>query len=933
MKTILSVIAINLFLIINLSGQNEPRFYLDDNGVTIKCENCSPGDKGIVNGVEYTAIDRDTIYYILGNGGDLTKVCTSLLTDMSKLLFYYTEFNQDISSWDVSNVTDMSLMFNYCKAFNQDISAWDVSKVTNMFGMFSKNISFNQNISNWDVSNVKDMSSMFYNNLVFNQNLSSWDVSHVKNMKSMFQGALVFDQDLSSWKVDSVENMQSMFQKAISFNGDIRNWNVGSVRNTEAMFKEAATFNQDISAWDVSSVINMNSMFQDAPMFNQRIDKWIVSHYLQTVESTFNGATSFSQDLSAWCTKYVYTHTNFALNSGLKPEQIPIWGYCWDYQPNNFRIAENNQTIICDNPQEGYYTFINDTIVRVLDRVLLEKWFTQNRDISKVCTSLITDMSELFMSMEVQDDISCWDVSNVTNMEAMFSGSTNFNHNLSLWDVSKVTNMKATFQNATSFNQDISTWDVSNVTNMEAMFDGAKYFNQNIGSWAMNKVRNTKAMFRNASAFNQDISSWNVALVKNMDEMFLNANSINVDLSEWDVHYIVDRPSYFSTNNNIIEPIWGLWSDNFYLDSNGITIKCFVGLQAGNKGYIDGVLYEAVNNSRLRSYMGSNDVNLNTLCTSLVSDLSHLFENNQTFNDDISNWDVSNVRNMDSTFYGATSFNQDLGIWCVQNVESHSDFNTNSSLEIDNTPIWEECLTFAPEKFKIAQNNKTIIGDNIDIGDYTYFNDKRTVAVDRELLEKMASEGRNIENVCTSLITDMSSLFSKSQFNQDISSWDVSNVTDMSNMFSNNNAFNQEISYWDVSNVTNMDSMFLASKFYKDISSWCVQNIPITPIDFMTNSYLRANEDYVPNWGVDCTTGNVTFLNNNDDLILYRTNGNGVIINSNTTIVRYTIYDSIGRVIASKAVNDDYIQLKTNNASFNILKLEFINGEVKTIKF
>ena len=40
-----------------------------------------------------------------------------------------------------------------------------------------------------------------------------------------------------------------------------------------------------------------------------------------------------------------------------------------------------------------------------------------------------------------------------------------------------------------------------------------------------------------------------------------------------------------------------------------------------------------------------------------------------------------------------------------------------------------------------------------------------------------------------------------SAFNQDISAWDTSNVTNMSYMFSSANVFNQDISSWDVSNV------------------------------------------------------------------------------------------------------------------------------------
>jgi len=78
-------------------------------------------------------------------------------------MFYFADFNQDISNWDTSQVTNMAAMFSYVYNFNQDISNWNTSQVTNMGSMFSYANSFNQDISNWDTSQVTNMESMFSN--------------------------------------------------------------------------------------------------------------------------------------------------------------------------------------------------------------------------------------------------------------------------------------------------------------------------------------------------------------------------------------------------------------------------------------------------------------------------------------------------------------------------------------------------------------------------------------------------------------------------------------------------------------------------------------------------------------------------------------------------------------------------------------------------
>ena len=63
------------------------------------------------------------------------------------------------------------------------------------------------------------------------------------------------------------------------------------------------------------------------------------------------------------------------------------------------------------------------------------------------------------------------------------------------------------------------------------------------------------------------------------------------------------------------------------------------------------------------------------------------------------------------------------------------------------------------------------------------------------------SFNQDISNWDTSSVTDMHGVSTSNSFNQDISN-DVSSATDMNSMFMNNSNYNQDISDWDTSSVT-----------------------------------------------------------------------------------------------------------------------------------
>ena len=122
-----------------------------------------------------------------------------------------------------------------------------------------------------------------------------------------------------------------------------------------------------------------------------------------------------------------------------------------------------------------------------------------------------------------------------------------------------------------------------------------------------------------------------------------------------------------------------------------------------------------------------------------------------------------------------------------------------------------------------------------------------------------------INNWDVSLITNMSQLFqNKTTFNEDISEWDVSNVRDMSRMFNNAESFNQDISEWDVSSVTDMHNMYdSAYNFNQDISGWDVSSV-----SDMNNMFYYAesfNQD-ISGWDVSNVTNFYAMFDSINDL-------------------------------------------------------------------
>jgi surface protein len=100
----------------------------------------------------------------------------------------------------------------------------------------------------------------------------------------------------------------------------------------------------------------------------------------------------------------------------------------------------------------------------------------------------------------------------------------------------------------------------------------------------------------------------------------------------------------------------------------------------------------------------------------------------------------------------------------------------------------------------------------------------------------------------TSNVTNIDLMFSGcSAFNQDLSSWDTSNVTDMSQTFADCVEFNQDVSSWDISSVTDMSALFKDCKKFNKPILWDLRNV--TSVSTLLSGCEQFNQD-VSGWNL-----------------------------------------------------------------------------------
>jgi len=640
--------------------------------------------------------------------------------------------------------------------------------------------------------------------------------------------APISSADISHWDTSSVTDMEDTFEFSSAPIGgwsSITQWDTSNVTNFKDTFR-SSTLDLDIfdfwdfsSAEDLTEFVNRVNFYRDVSLGGSYDwSSFQPPSELKTLKGLFKNWDSFDLDFSNWDTSNITNFEN-AFTFSFSPANTPN-PFVLNDDPNSAFTLENAEKI---GGIVQYNSNYNTFDFSSLD-------FSPTGSLSSVRSlKNFFGLPESGFDASLVD-VSTWDTSNITDISFFTAGRVSsftgeevtdyylegFNSDMTAWDTSSVENFEYAFAEedfqGNSFNQDISGWDTSSAKNMKRMFWRNGNFNQPIGSWNVSSVTNMNGMFERAYNFDQDLSGWDVSSVTDFRNMFRNSNITFDPISSWDFSSAVYLGGIVSDTPVFDSIDWSAFVvPESVIDLSGMFLNAF--------NFNDDISSWDVKNVKNFSQMFENAQNFNQDLSgwdvSSAEDMSGMFQGANIFNQDISSWNVSNVTNMDKMFLGADLFNQDIGYWNTGNVKSMSGMFQSASSFNQDISYWN---TFYVEDMSYMFQDASNFNQNIGFWD--------------------------VGNV-----TDMESMFrSASSFNGDISGWDVKNVTSMRSMFDSAVAFDADITNWDVSNVRDMANMFSGTNFNQDISRWETRNLREARGMFKNNTLFNQS---IGHWAPD----------------------------------------------------------------------------------
>jgi surface protein len=338
----------------------------------------------------------------------------------------------------------------------------------------------------------------------------------------------------------------------------------------------------------------------------------------------------------------------------------------------------------------------------------------------------------------------------------------------------------------------------------------------NINSWNTIGVGEMIGMFWNCTSFNQALS-FNTSNVTNMQSMFSNCTSFN-SLLTFNTGAVMDMRFMF----------FGCLAFNQAVNFNTSAVNLMYGMFQFATAFNQPLSFNtgAVTNMSAM-FNGASSFNQPlTWDTSSLIEMEGMFESATAFNSTLTFSSLASVTTMYNFFRDATSFNQPL-TWDMP-------LNTRLGFMFKGCTVFNSPITFT--------NTSNVFDINRMFKDCPVFNQPITFDTSAVIWPMHMFDGAIAFN---------------RPLTQGVNGWDTSLFTGLGFMFNNAIAFNQDISSWDVSNIlpnsanpTHGCANFMSGKtpatwsqlnFDNLLCAWSLQIVnPAITIDFGTAQFSNA---------------------------------------------------------------------------------------------
>ena len=406
--------------------------------------------------------------------------------------------------------------------------------------------------------------------------------------------------------------------------------------------------------------------------------------------------------------------------------------------------------------------------------------------------------------------------------------------------------MENAFRGCTNlqFSAGIDTPDLSKVTDMSGMFAGCTAFNQPLDNWDVSKVTDMSFMFVNCTSFNQPLNNWDVSKVTNMNSMFSHCTSFNQELGMWKLERCqelgLDNCGMSVENYSKSLVGWAAQTNiNQNLQLNAEGLKYNASGKAARKQLIEGkgwnIRRDSDENDRpfITRWKGEAGkelrIPINGYSYKLIIKKASDGSMLVTENDCIGTYRYTPTEDGELLVEAGPE-----GIYSFQMLDYWgNEGSTEALLRVEQfgTVQWGSMKN----AFSYCKNMDFAKG--IDTPDVSQVTNMENMFYD------CSAFNQPLNNWDVSKVTDMSSMFSGcASFNQPLNSWDVSKVTGMSFMFVNCTSFNQPLDNWEVRKVEGMGDMFSGcTSFNQPLNSWDVSKV--TDMENMFSGCTSFNQN------------------------------------------------------------------------------------------